>query len=36
MDLREMGWGGMDWIDLAQKRNWCRALMSMVMNLLVP
>jgi hypothetical protein len=21
MDLRERGWGGMDWIDLAQNRN---------------
>jgi hypothetical protein len=21
MDLREMGWGGMDWIDLAQDRD---------------
>jgi hypothetical protein len=21
MDLREIGWGGMDWIELAQDRN---------------
>jgi hypothetical protein len=21
MDLREMGWGGMDWLDLAQDRD---------------
>jgi hypothetical protein len=21
MDLREIGWDGMDWIDLAQKKN---------------
>jgi hypothetical protein len=21
MDLREIGWGGIDWIDLAQDRN---------------
>jgi hypothetical protein len=21
MDLRDMGWGGMDWIDLAQDRD---------------
>jgi hypothetical protein len=21
MDIREIGWGGMDWIDLAQDRN---------------
>jgi hypothetical protein len=35
MDLRETGWGGMDWIDLAQDRDWWRALMYMVMNLQV-
>jgi hypothetical protein len=22
MDLREIGWGGMDWIYLAQDRDW--------------
>jgi hypothetical protein len=22
MDLREIGWGGMDWIDLAEDRDW--------------
>jgi hypothetical protein len=22
MDLGEMGWGGMDWIDVAQDRDW--------------
>jgi hypothetical protein len=32
MDLREIGWDGMDWIDLDQ---W-RALVSTVMNLRVP
>jgi hypothetical protein len=26
MDLREIGWGGMDWIDLAQDRDEWRAL----------
>jgi hypothetical protein len=26
MDLREIGWGGMDWIDLAQDREQWRAL----------
>jgi hypothetical protein len=26
MDLREVGWGGIDWIDLAQDRNQWRAL----------
>jgi hypothetical protein len=33
MDLREIGWDGMDWIDLAQE--W-RALVNTVMNLRVP
>jgi hypothetical protein len=33
MDLEEIGWGGVDWIGLAQdKENW-RALMNTVMNL---
>jgi hypothetical protein len=36
MDLREIGWGGMDWIDLAQGRDQCRALVNTVMNLRVP
>jgi hypothetical protein len=36
MDLREIGWGGMDWIDLAQDRDQWRALVSMIMNLWVP
>jgi hypothetical protein len=36
MDLREIGWGGMDWIDLAQDRVQWRALVSTVMNLRVP
>jgi hypothetical protein len=31
-----MGWDGMDWIDLTQDRNQCRALVDTVMNLLVP
>jgi hypothetical protein len=35
MDLREIRWGGMDWIDLAQDRDQWRALVSTVMNLLV-
>jgi hypothetical protein len=36
MDLREIGWGGMDWIDLAQDREQWRALVNTVMNLRVP
>jgi hypothetical protein len=33
MDLRELGWGGVDWIDLAQERDQWRALVATVMNL---
>jgi hypothetical protein len=36
IDLREIGWGGMDWIDLAWDRDQWRALMNTVMNLRVP
>jgi hypothetical protein len=32
IDLREMGWGGMDWIDLAQDRAQWRALVNTVQN----
>jgi hypothetical protein len=35
MDLRELGWDGVDWIDLAQDRDQWRALVNTVMNLLV-
>jgi hypothetical protein len=35
-DLREIGWDGTDWIDLAQDRDQWRALVITVMNLLVP
>jgi hypothetical protein len=36
MNLREIKWGGIDWIDLAQDRVQCRALNNTVMNLQVP
>jgi hypothetical protein len=36
MDLREIGWGGMDWIYLAQDRDLLRTLMNTVMNFPVP
>jgi hypothetical protein len=36
MDLRETGWDGMDWIDLAQDRDQWRTLVNTVMNLRVP
>jgi hypothetical protein len=36
MDIRVIGWSGMDWIDLAQDRDRWRALMNVVMNLEVP
>jgi hypothetical protein len=36
MDLREIGWGGMDWIDLTQDRDQWMALVNTVMNLRVP
>jgi hypothetical protein len=36
IDLREIGWGGMDWIGLAQDRNQWRVLVDTAMNLRVP
>jgi hypothetical protein len=36
MELRDIGWGGMDWVDLAQDRDQWRALMNTVMYLRVP
>jgi hypothetical protein len=34
--LREIGWDGMDWIDLAQEMDQWRALVNTVMNLRFP
>jgi hypothetical protein len=36
IDLREIGWDGMDWIDLALDRDQWRALANTVMKLWVP
>jgi hypothetical protein len=36
MDLRGIGWGGMDWIDLAQDRGQWWDLVNMVMNFRFP
>jgi hypothetical protein len=36
MDLREIGWDGGDWINLAQDRDQWRALVNVVMNVRVP
>jgi hypothetical protein len=36
IDLREVGWEGMDWINLAQDSDRWRALVNTVMNLRVP
>jgi hypothetical protein len=36
VDLRELGQGGVHWIDLAQDRGQWRAPVNMVMDLWVP
>jgi hypothetical protein len=36
MDIREIGWDCMDWIDVAKDRDQWRALVNMVMNLCIP
>jgi hypothetical protein len=36
MNLREIGWDGMDWTDLTQNRDYFRAFVNTVMYLRVP
>jgi hypothetical protein len=36
MDRSEIGWDGVDWIDMAQDRDQWRALVNTVLNLRVP
>jgi hypothetical protein len=36
VDLREIGWVSMDWIDLIQNRDQWRALVNTVMNFRIP
>jgi hypothetical protein len=36
MDLREIGWDGVDWIDMAQDRDQWRAFVNTVLKPLVP
>jgi hypothetical protein len=36
IDLREIGWEGINWIDLAEDRDQWRAFVNIVMHLRVP
>jgi hypothetical protein len=36
MDLREVGWEGVDWIDMAQYRDQWRVLVNTALKLRVP
>jgi hypothetical protein len=36
IDLAKMGWGDVDWIDLAEDRDRWRVLVNSVLNLRVP
>jgi hypothetical protein len=36
VDLREIGYGGMDWIEVAQEREEWAVFVNTVMNLLIP
>jgi hypothetical protein len=35
IDLRNIGWDGVDWIDMAQDRDQWRALVNTLLNILV-
>jgi hypothetical protein len=35
MDLREIGWDGVDWVDMSDRDQW-RALVNTILNLRVP
>jgi hypothetical protein len=36
MDLRDIGWDGMDWIGLAEDRDYWWTIVNTLMNLRVP
>ena len=36
MDLQEVGWGGMDWLELAEGRDRGWVLVNVVLNVRVP
>jgi hypothetical protein len=36
LDLREIGWDGVDWMDMARDRNQWRALWNALLKLRVP
>jgi hypothetical protein len=36
MELREIGWDGMNWIDMAQDRDKWRAIVNAMLNFWVP
>jgi hypothetical protein len=36
ISIQEVGWGGVDWIDMAQDRDSWQAVVNVVMNIRVP
>ena len=36
MYLQDVGWGGMDWIDLAPNSDWWQVIVNALMNLQAP